>query len=50
MRSQQDSQILQKLETADLVEFGLIPEFVGRFTSVSVLDSLSSKDLIEIFA
>ncbi|MEO0926984.1 MAG: AAA family ATPase [Cyanobacteria bacterium J06643_13] len=48
MRSQQDSQILQKVETADLVEFGLIPEFVGRFTSVSVLDSLNSKDLIEI--
>ena len=47
-RSLQDSQILQKVETADLVEFGLIPEFVGRFTSVSVLDSLNSKDLIEI--
>ncbi|MEM8677596.1 MAG: hypothetical protein AAGF83_27610 [Cyanobacteria bacterium P01_G01_bin.67] len=40
--------ILKYIETEDLVSYGLIPEFIGRFTSISVLDTLNSDDLIEI--
>lgn len=48
MASFSDSQILKYVETEDLVSYGLIPEFIGRFTTISVLDTLSSDDLIEI--
>ena len=46
--SHRDNKILQKIKTADLIKFGLIPEFVGRFNSISVLNSLESEDLIAI--
>ena len=39
---------LCRAQTADLVEFGLIPEFVGRFATVTVLHELSKTDLKEI--
>lgn len=35
-------------ETADLVAFGMIPELVGRFATVTVLHELSRADLREI--
>ena len=37
-----------KPRTADLIEFGMLPEFVGRFTTVSFLDELSTDDLTNI--
>ncbi len=39
---------LCQAQTADLVEFGMIPEFVGRFATVSVLHELSRTDLRSI--
>ena len=39
---------LCQAETRDLVEFGMIPEFIGRFATVTVLHELSRKDLREI--
>jgi ATP-dependent Clp protease ATP-binding subunit ClpX len=39
---------LCQAQTADLVEFGMIPEFVGRFAKVSVLHELSRADLRSI--
>ena len=39
---------LCQAQTADLVEFGMIPEFVGRFATVTVLHELSRKDLRDI--
>jgi ATP-dependent Clp protease ATP-binding subunit ClpX len=36
---------LCQAQTRDLVEFGLIPEFVGRFATVTVLHELSRDDL-----
>lgn len=36
------------LETADLVQYGLIPEFLGRLPSVNVLHELSKEDLVKI--
>jgi len=42
------SYLLSKIETEDLVEFGLIPEFVGRFNSIANCNELSEEDLVEI--
>lgn len=41
-------QALCQVQTGDLVEFGMIPEFVGRFATVTVLHELSRNDLREI--
>ena len=40
--------LLSKVETEDLVEFGLIPEFVGRFNSLANCNELTLEDLVEI--
>lgn len=40
--------LLSKVETEDLVKYGLIPEFVGRFNSIANCNELSVHDLMEI--
>lgn len=40
--------LLSKVETEDLVKYGLIPEFVGRFNSIANCNELSVQDLIDI--
>lgn len=40
--------LLSKVETEDLIEFGLIPEFVGRFNSIANCNELTLDDLVEI--
>lgn len=40
--------LLSKVETEDLVQFGLIPEFIGRFNSIANCNELTLEDLIEI--
>lgn len=42
--------MLKRVETDDLVNFGLIPEFIGRLPVVSVLDELDLKALMKIIA
>ncbi len=42
------SYLLSQVEIEDLVSFGLIPEFVGRFNSIANFNELSLDDLIEI--
>lgn len=42
------SEILQRVRGEDLVQFGLIPEFVGRVPVVVSLDELTERDLVEI--
>ena len=37
-----------QLTTADLVKFGMIPEFIGRIPIITTLDKLSSKDLVRV--
>jgi len=44
----QISYLLSKVEIEDLVEFGMIPEFVGRFNSIANFNELELDDLIEI--
>lgn len=40
--------ILHQIQTEDLIEFGLIPEFVGRFPVLASLDPLAVDDLTSI--
>ena len=42
---QRDAEMLRKVETEDLVQFGMIPELLGRLPVLSVLDPLSEADL-----
>jgi ATP-dependent Clp protease ATP-binding subunit ClpX len=41
-------QATMRVETEDLLKFGLIPEFVGRLPVVCKLDALSEDDLVRI--
>lgn len=36
---------LRETETADLIRFGLIPEFIGRFATITALHELTRQDL-----
>lgn len=40
--------LLSKVATEDLIKYGLIPEFVGRFNSIASCNELSVQDLMEI--
>jgi ATP-dependent Clp protease ATP-binding subunit ClpX len=42
--------LLSKLETEDLLKFGMIPEFIGRLPVVSCLDPLDKAALVEILS
>lgn len=42
------SLLLNQCEPRDLIEFGLIPEFVGRFPVIANLDDLKKEDLVKI--
>lgn len=44
----QDSKVLRKLDSADIIDFGLIPELVGRVPVIATLDKLSKNDLLNI--
>jgi hypothetical protein len=43
-----DAELLKQVETQDLVKFGFIPEFIGRFSHLSILDALTVDHLVEI--
>jgi ATP-dependent protease Clp ATPase subunit len=38
-----------QVESGDLIAYGLIPEFVGRFPILVSLSSLSEDQLVEVF-
>jgi ATP-dependent Clp protease ATP-binding subunit ClpX len=40
--------LLSKIEPEDLVQFGMIPEFVGRFNAIVNCNELKEEDLVEI--
>ena len=40
--------ILSKLEPSDLIQYGLIPEFIGRLPVISILEKLSKEALVQI--
>lgn len=45
---QETNYLLSKVETEDLVQFGMIPEFVGRFNSIANCNELTVEDLVDI--
>ena len=44
----QKSLLLSKVEPEDLIQFGMIPEFVGRFNSIANCNELTLEDLTSI--
>ncbi|MGB2908940.1 MAG: ATP-dependent Clp protease ATP-binding subunit ClpX, partial [Candidatus Aminicenantaceae bacterium] len=42
------SDILQQVVPEDIIEYGMIPEMVGRIPVISIFSDLSVKDLIDI--
>ena len=52
VKSQKDrksvSQLLQGVEPEDLIQYGLIPEFVGRLPVAATLDELDEEQLVKI--
>lgn len=42
------SELLQGVEPEDLIQYGLIPEFVGRLPVAATLDELSEEQLVKI--
>lgn len=47
-KEKESGQLMDQLEPEDLVKFGLIPEFIGRFPVVSGLHKLSEDDLVRV--
>lgn len=43
-----DSQILQRVEHHDLIQYGLIPEFVGRLPVIVSTQELSEAELVQV--
>jgi ATP-dependent Clp protease ATP-binding subunit ClpX len=43
-----DSAILREVEHADLIHYGLIPEFVGRLPVIVSLQELSEDELVQV--
>ncbi len=48
MQTEETNYLLSQVQTEDLVQFGLIPEFVGRFNSIANCNELRLEDLVEI--
>jgi len=42
------AEVLKKIESHDLVRYGIIPELVGRLPILVTLDDLSEKDLVRV--
>lgn len=42
------SRLLSKAEPEDFIQFGMIPEFIGRFNSIANCNELSAEDLITV--
>lgn len=47
-RSDEKSYLLSQVEPEDLVQFGMIPEFIGRFNVIANCNELKEEDLVEI--
>ena len=46
--AQETNYLLSKVEPEDLIQFGLIPEFIGRFNSIANCNDLTIDDLVTI--
>lgn len=43
-----DGQLVQEVTTDDLVQYGLLGEFCGRFSTIETLDVLTREDLVRV--
>jgi len=48
LKEQDDKNYLCDVQPEDLIKYGLIPEFVGRFSMITNIDPLTEKQLIRI--
>lgn len=48
LSSHEKSKLLSSVEPEDLIHFGMIPEFVGRFNSLANCNELSTEDLVKV--
>jgi ATP-dependent Clp protease ATP-binding subunit ClpX len=48
LKEQDDKNYLSEVHPEDLIKYGLIPEFVGRFSMITNIDPLSEEQLIRI--
>lgn len=44
----QDTAVLREMRPEDLINYGLIPEFVGRFPIYAIMDTLTKSELLQI--
>jgi ATP-dependent Clp protease ATP-binding subunit ClpX len=47
-KEKRKTEFLQRIETDDLVKFGMIPEFLGRLPVIATLESLDEDALVDI--
>jgi ATP-dependent Clp protease ATP-binding subunit ClpX len=48
LKEQDERNYLSEVQPEDLIKYGLIPEFVGRFSMITTIDPLSEEQLIRI--
>ena len=48
LKEEDDKNYLSEVQPEDLIKYGLIPEFVGRFSMITNIDPLTEKQLIRI--
>jgi len=48
LKDQEDKNYLADVQPEDLVKYGLIPEFVGRFSMITNIDPLNQEQLVKI--
>lgn len=48
LKTDDDTNYLQDVKPEDLIKYGLIPEFVGRFSMITAIDSLTEDELVKI--
>ena len=48
LKEQDTKNYLSEVKPEDLIKYGLIPEFVGRFSMITNIDSLTEQELVKI--
>ena len=47
-KSKNHDKIISKVETDDLVKYGLIPELIGRLHMIATLNEITEDDMVHI--
>ena len=48
LKQEEEKNYLTEVKPEDLIKYGLIPEFVGRFSMITAIDQLSEPQLVKI--